>query len=84
LKINNRRFKNSRFFICCFNTKRHTDRIEASILKENPEYKEQILVNTYKRLISTYTPEINPYYFAYDERKIKNDIINMNDEDYKY
>jgi len=43
----------------------------------------QILMNTYKRLILTYTPEINPYYFAYDESKIKNDIINMTDEDYK-
>jgi hypothetical protein len=43
----------------------------------------QILMNTYKRLILTYTPEINPYYFAYDESKINNDIINMTDEDYK-
>jgi len=43
----------------------------------------QILMNTYKRLILTYTPEINPYYFAYDESKIKNDNINMTDEDYK-
>ena len=40
-------------------------------------------MNTYKRLILTYTPEINPYYFAYDESKIKNDIINMTDDDYK-
>jgi len=40
-------------------------------------------MNTYKRLILTYTPEINPYYFAYDESKIKNDNINMIDEDYK-
>ena len=30
----------------------------------------QILMNTYKRLILTYTPEINPYLFAYDESKI--------------
>ena len=30
-------------FTCCFNAKRHTDRIEALILKENPEYKEHIL-----------------------------------------
>ena len=43
----------------------------------------QILMNTYKRLILTYTPEINPYFFAYDESKITNDIINMTDEDYK-
>jgi len=43
----------------------------------------QILMNIYKRLILTYTPEINPYYFAYDESKIKNDNINMTDEDYK-
>ena len=43
----------------------------------------QILINTYKRLILTYTPEINPYYFTYDESTIKNDIINMADEDYK-
>ena len=40
-------------------------------------------MNIYKRLILTYTPEINPYYFAYDESKIKNDNINMTDEDYK-
>ncbi len=39
-------------------------------------------MNTYKRLILTCTPEINPYYFAYDESKIKDDIINMTDEDY--
>jgi hypothetical protein len=41
--------KNNRVFICCFNTKRHTDRIEALILNEkaeNPEYKEHILKYT--------------------------------------
>lgn len=43
----------------------------------------QILMNTYKRLILKYTPEINPYFFSYDESKINNDIINMTDEDYK-
>ena len=40
-------------------------------------------MNTYKRLILTYTPEINPYYFSYDESKISNDIINITDEDFK-
>jgi hypothetical protein len=50
--------KNNRFFICCFNTKRHTDKIEALILKEKaetPEYKKQEQILKYT---STHGEEI--------------------------
>ncbi len=41
-------------------------------------------MNTYKRLILTYAQDNKSYYFAYDESEIKNDFINMTDEDLKY
>ena len=40
-------------------------------------------MKSYKRLILTYAQDNKSYYFAYDESKIKNDNINMTDEDYK-
>lgn len=73
-------------FHLCYNTGINTIRIKERNMDDftfQTIKEPQILINTYKRLLLKYAPEINPYYFAYDESTIKNDNINVADEDYK-
>lgn len=42
----------------------------------------QMFIKTYKRLLITYTPKINPYYYSYNELDYNDELINITDEDY--
>ncbi len=78
-------FFNAIYYLCnntTANNKKIKDRNNADYTYQTIK-EPQILITIYKRLILKYTPEINPYYYAYDESKINNDIINMTDDEYK-
>ena len=69
----------------CNNTKSN----DKKIIKRNDEdfshhtFKEiQTFIKTYKRLLITYTPKINPYYYSYNEIDYNDELINITDEDY--
>jgi len=78
-------FYNIIYYLCKNNksnnikiTNRNIDDYSFHTIKEP-----QTIISTYKKLLTKYTPEINPYYFSYDESKMKNENIKMTDEEFK-
>lgn len=77
-------FINIIYYLC--NNNKSNDK---KIIKRNHEdyshhtFKEiQSFVKTYKRLLITYTPKINPYNYSYNEIDYNEELINISDDDY--
>lgn len=77
-------FINIIYYLC-----NNTECNDKKIIKRTNEdfshhtFKEiQTFIKTYKRLLITYTPKINPYYYCYNEIDYNDEMINITDEDF--
>jgi len=72
-------------FYLCKNTKNNNIKVQQRNIEDysHHTFKEiPSFIKTYKRLLITYTPNINPYYYCYNEYDYKDEKINLSKEDF--